>query len=315
MGYIRFPLMTVSPTFIAGADQNQPEIRTQSIRGQLRFWYRAYLGALETDTQAIYQRESAIFGNTEQASAVSIQVQKVDTEIKSYRPVPHSSQRRFQSKALVPETYFELRYITPPSMRYPTELSHATSLWLLLGGLGRRSRRMMGSVQMEMRPKKKTLELDELSFPTWWRNWEKIQVRPDQLPKLVATALETCFLNQELLGNINLPSFPTLHPRYSRILVGQQSYGTAEEANIAFFNVIRQTTYRAHEDMFGHATGGRHASPVIAQVRLFDGKYYPIITAMRSSTLRGDWEIVDNALNELKDKLECEEVWGEGKLS
>lgn len=318
MPYIRFPLVGVSPLFVAGAVQNNPEIRTQSIRGQLRFWYRAYLGAIETDTEEIYKLESDIFGSTSRASAVSIQVRRILSDFKRIRPVPHSSRVRFQSQAMV-NTEFELRYIVPPAVPYPTQLSHATSLWILLGGIGRRSRRMMGSVQLASRPKKKSLDMSELALPAWWRNWDKLKNRPDLFPRLVAQAIELAYSdlpeNSKLIDGGNAPDFPTLRRRYSRVLVAQQGYRTAEEANIAFFRVIRQNRYRADEQIFGHASNGRHASPVVAQVRYLGDAYYPIITAMRSSSLRGDWSLVDDALNQLKNDMKCEEVWGNGQLA
>lgn len=315
MGYIRFPLVTVSPTFVAGSDQKAPELRVQSIRGQLRFWYRAYLGALHANTEDVYREESKLFGNTGQASAVTVQIRNVDTDVRKFRPVPHSSQRRFTSNALDIDTEFELRYILPPSVSYPQDLSHVTSLFLLLGGVGRRSRRMMGSVQLDEKPRKKALEMDEITMPEWWRNWEAIQKRP-MFEKVVSIVLEIAFSQKSPLASISEPAHPTLHPRYSRILVAGKGYESAEEANIAFFGVIRKEKYRREESMFGYAARDRHASPVIAQVRRFGDAYYPVITAMRSSTMRkGSWFIVDEALDEIKQIMDCQEVWGKGRLA
>ncbi|MCL2104631.1 MAG: type III-B CRISPR module RAMP protein Cmr1 [Kiritimatiellaeota bacterium] len=37
-------LSFITPTFLAGANQNTPEIRASSIRGQLRWWFRVLGG-------------------------------------------------------------------------------------------------------------------------------------------------------------------------------------------------------------------------------------------------------------------------------
>ena len=65
----------VTPLFCAGADQQRPEIRPPSIRGAMRFWWRALHGAaVGNDIKALQQQESAVFGATEQASKVMVRV-------------------------------------------------------------------------------------------------------------------------------------------------------------------------------------------------------------------------------------------------
>lgn len=48
--------------------------RTSAIRGQLRFWWRATMGAQYETHRELHERESAIFGDTSRQSAVRIQV-------------------------------------------------------------------------------------------------------------------------------------------------------------------------------------------------------------------------------------------------
>jgi len=65
-------LKFITPTFLAGADQGRPEIRVPSIRGELRWWFRA-LGATPAD-------ETAVFGGVHGGavrSAVVIRVSNV----------------------------------------------------------------------------------------------------------------------------------------------------------------------------------------------------------------------------------------------
>lgn len=64
-----FPMKFITPAFIAGANQNEPEIRSASIRGAIRWWFRVVGG-----TKA---EEDELFGfarKTNGASKVTIRV-------------------------------------------------------------------------------------------------------------------------------------------------------------------------------------------------------------------------------------------------
>lgn len=64
----------VTPCFLAGADQTAAaEWRAASIRGQLRWWFRAVAGGeLGGDLAKIRAAESEVFGSTDRRSALSI---------------------------------------------------------------------------------------------------------------------------------------------------------------------------------------------------------------------------------------------------
>ncbi len=57
---ITFEIETITPMFLAGADQSKAELRAASIKGLLRFWWRAL--QTETDLVKLRNRESQIFG-------------------------------------------------------------------------------------------------------------------------------------------------------------------------------------------------------------------------------------------------------------
>ncbi len=63
----RLPLVTLTPLFLSGAEpRGEPELRASSIRGALRFWFRALLGgcfgADEQALQEIRRQEAQTFG-------------------------------------------------------------------------------------------------------------------------------------------------------------------------------------------------------------------------------------------------------------
>lgn len=56
-----FTCETVTPMFCYGADGQTPEIRAQSIKGALRFWWRAMQE--ESDSKKLFTKEADIFGH------------------------------------------------------------------------------------------------------------------------------------------------------------------------------------------------------------------------------------------------------------
>ncbi|MDR2080638.1 MAG: type III-B CRISPR module RAMP protein Cmr1 [Campylobacteraceae bacterium] len=61
----------VTPAFLGGADQNA-ELRTAPFKASLRWWWRVLFGAQHGEK--IYEKESELFGSTDSASKVRIEV-------------------------------------------------------------------------------------------------------------------------------------------------------------------------------------------------------------------------------------------------
>ncbi len=76
----KYKMTCLTPCFCAGADQTKAEIRAASIRGELRWWYRALGGTADCETK--------LFGNVAgkaRASAVAIRVSTVENG-KQWKP-------------------------------------------------------------------------------------------------------------------------------------------------------------------------------------------------------------------------------------
>jgi CRISPR type III-B/RAMP module RAMP protein Cmr1 len=86
-----FHLELITPCFCAGANQAVAEIRAASIRGQLRWWFRALLGAAED--------ESLIFGSAagDSGSGSSVRITVSDVKPASQRTLPSFSPNDPQS--------------------------------------------------------------------------------------------------------------------------------------------------------------------------------------------------------------------------
>ncbi|MBI5192714.1 MAG: type III-B CRISPR module RAMP protein Cmr1 [Nitrospirae bacterium] len=61
---ISFEIETTTPMFLAGADQSKAELRAASIKGLLRFWWRALQA--ESNLDSLREKESKIFGSSDE---------------------------------------------------------------------------------------------------------------------------------------------------------------------------------------------------------------------------------------------------------
>ena len=73
---LTFDCEILTPTFLAGARQSgAPELRGPSLRGALRYWYRALLGGRGvTDRGRRRRKEAEIFGSPDRASPIQVRL-------------------------------------------------------------------------------------------------------------------------------------------------------------------------------------------------------------------------------------------------
>jgi CRISPR type III-B/RAMP module RAMP protein Cmr1 len=289
-------LETVSPLFLNGADTRQPELRAASVRGQLRYWLRAMIGAQTDNLAKVWEYESAVFGSTGCGSAVSVRLyRKGDLKVRNYEMLPHKDnpKQRSPQPAIAPGMCAELQLVTRPGVTMPPHAMLAFELWTLLGGIGKRSRRMFGA-----------FSLSGSQFST-----------PDTLDNYIATLKTT--LNKVSfdlnLYKSSIPSFPTLHPKHAWIIVGRYGFDDDRDAMIHLFrDLLRTDFFRKKEKTFGSASP-RRSSTLIAQVRRIGDKYYPILTAIRSKPDQNiDWEHLKKFMETAAQKshFDAEKVWG-----
>jgi hypothetical protein len=173
-------LEVVSPLFIGGADCRATDpaeegIRVPSLRGALRYWYRALLAAGEDD--ALRGAETEVFGAAERPSPLVVRtwplarptvgswedVRRARRGGGPGRPAP-SGREYLGAVALRAMQQADSRRAILPGARYAMELSWrgprepaadlqrrlAATLWLMgrFGSLGSRARRGFGAVQV-----------------------------------------------------------------------------------------------------------------------------------------------------------------------
>jgi CRISPR-associated protein Cmr1 len=293
------PLRAISPLFLNGANsKGTPEMRAASVRGQLRYWLRALEGANTTERKTLWDLESRILGSTEHGSQVSVRVYSTRSfSTKDSEMLPHRSSPRERSpqEAIQPGAEFLLELVTRPGLKVNSRLLYTTFVWLLLGGIGKRSRRMFGSFSVD------------------WAGNMLTEKTPVGLATLINKRIALQVKNPATISGI--PDFPTLHPKHSRIIVGTQGYDTQHEVVVDLFQrLLRTEKYRGTDNgrSFGYAERGRRASPLIAQVRDLNGKFYPVLTMMRSKPDKDiNWSKLAEFMEDARKLWDGIDAWGD----
>lgn len=73
----------VTPMLSSGADQQEFEIRSTSVKSGLRFWWRAFQ---PDEGQTLYKKEEQLFGSTELACPFSIFVKPDKSTFEYWKP-------------------------------------------------------------------------------------------------------------------------------------------------------------------------------------------------------------------------------------
>lgn len=171
---LRVQLEVVTP-ILGGSHQTRAiddvdVIRAPSVRGHLRFWWRALYAAQYANADALYQRESALWGRAatddggRSAVEIRVSVERVggtdNTEIRlypgqrqqatpgAYALWPARGDRSGTPTAprRQPGTQFQVTLKVPVADE--AEVKNALRAWILFGGYGGRTRRGLGSLKV-----------------------------------------------------------------------------------------------------------------------------------------------------------------------
>jgi len=219
--WIELELELLTPAFVSGAIQKTVELRSASVRGLLRWWWRASVGGANTSPAQLLQEEARIFGSAQQGvkSQVVVEVragklQEINRG-RSLRPSGIRFTYRAGTRegtadilpylaygpvlirpALAPGSSFTVRLSWPPgALEQPQiqQLVRAACAWVTLGGIGARSRKGFG--QLEKKSLRGSSPALDQNAKNWWSQARQEWLR-DGAP----------------LGS-SLPPFPQLHYR------------------------------------------------------------------------------------------------------
>ncbi|MFZ2969461.1 MAG: type III-B CRISPR module RAMP protein Cmr1 [Sulfuricurvum sp.] len=164
---LTFKCKTITPMLMHGADGASAELRPASIKGVLRFWWRAIYGNLKTINE-LHDEESKIFGSTDKRSKVIIfPIEITKTEDFQISPTPHHRQgycseddkskncffrnnecQKANEKDAKLYTFTLKMMIQENKYMNDKQLKNLFILATTLGGFGQRSRRGFGSVKI-----------------------------------------------------------------------------------------------------------------------------------------------------------------------
>ncbi len=116
MEKIIFECESITPMFMYGADGKTPELRPASIKGVMRFWWRAIHGDLPL--YKLKKQEDEIFGSTDKRSSFSI-------KISNYQGIPKN---------------FKIEFLL--SNRCDFDVQSFFELVVILGGFGKSAKKI-----------------------------------------------------------------------------------------------------------------------------------------------------------------------------
>ncbi len=267
MQEVTFDLQTITPLFLAGADQAAAELRAPSFRGVMRYWLRALVGTDRKELEEVVSAETGVFGATDTGSAVRVRVSAQPTKIEEFR-------RESRGRDVTGKDYLlwsmaksgreergnlkPARWYFPPGTSFQVTLSTRdqddtklkqaiAALWLLthLGGIGSRSRRCAGSLIVEniqaytVQALKEQLEQGKgITLQDAEGKVSKLSFKKSETANALKTQLKEGIRSARLLYNIDQPStqynaqFDVLAPGVCHIwiLQDEQPWSTAEMA-------------------------------------------------------------------------------------
>lgn len=166
-------LRTITPMFGGSAKTREVNstnpVRPSSVRGHLRFWWRATAGARFSSAEELFKAEEKLWGSAIIPGLVSVRVETVSRGTKKpcatystgrtfpdFGDYPGYALFPFQGKAnregvqeqpseTLTDVQFKVILVYPPSAT--SEIQMAVHAWVSFGGIGARTRRGCGSLE------------------------------------------------------------------------------------------------------------------------------------------------------------------------
>ena len=286
MERITFECEVITPMFLAGADGKTPELRAPSLKGLMRFWWRALHGNL--DLKQLREQEAQIFGTADEKigrSKFSLRIiPDGELQVGEFQPLPHhtGSRKGFSLFAVKPGMKFKIK-ITSLDEEILKKMENLIKASLVLAGLGKRSRRGFGSVKISL------IHAEKFNFDC------PLQSICDLLNQINPSFFEINDATLKSKFNSNC-TFPYVQ----EIRIGKGK-------NLNYGDLLKKIGKSSHEhqsDYTGYARDGkRFASPVWVTVIQEKDQYLPIVTRL-CNTLASKLKNLDHSEEFIKDILE-----------
>lgn len=147
MHKITFECEVITPMFLAGADGQTPELRPPSIKGAMRFWWRAMNGHL--GLEELKRQENKLFGGSDNGGNRSQMILRTrfkgELDTGKEKMVPHSQRANGMMQWCIKKGQ---KYDVIISSLNKEKIDFFKNLFVVtsyLGGIGKRVRRGMGA--------------------------------------------------------------------------------------------------------------------------------------------------------------------------
>ncbi|MCF6183082.1 MAG: type III-B CRISPR module RAMP protein Cmr1 [Bacteroidales bacterium] len=271
MKSITFHCEVITPMFLAGADGKTPELRPPSIKGALRFWWRALNGHLSLEK--LREKEAEIFGwggTKARKSSFSIAVIPQEIHIAEKPLVPHKAW--MTQKAITEGSTFEVTFYFKTEKYYDL-INNLFIVTSFLGGFGKRVRRGMGSFRIKKVIDENGEVLD---------NYEELaKINIDNLKSLLSSITEYKYIAEDNLIQFidkNYEKYPFLRT----IQFVKLSNTNNLERELRVISDATHSLQRKYENDYGYSMGmtrgGRFASPIVTQFA--KGSYSLVISKL-----------------------------------
>lgn len=263
-----------------GARRNGPPdregLRPSSLRGGMRYWYRALAGSCfpagyastDAEVKAIGELESSLFGSTDQVARFSVESSPVGSL--AVGPVNRKPGVRLRNGLLPsphgdPDFCVRFRFRAGTSSGQQNAILGAWRVFCLLSGDGQRKRRGLGSLALLEQAPDSGLEQD-LSLAQPAKHCESsIQSARMAINQL----LQQPGSGQPTRGDVP----PALSPQAAKVwlVAPTRGDGSADSCWQWFYNTV-YTTYKAHFGgqlgaRYGDRNGGALPSPLLFSIK------------------------------------------------
>jgi CRISPR-associated protein Cmr1 len=324
--------------FLAGADGSTPELRPPSIKGALRFWWRAMHGDMPVSDMK--RAETEIFGGGgEKAKRSSVIISVVNKSLDivankdnsiDQKQWPGTGYLLYSVLYMNKRDYFnpDSEFILSFSSYYPDKLKEVVKAFVclvLFGGIGSRSRRGAGSIivksiegnaEDQIKDITKILDMSEIENPKQFvahlKDNIKLFVKPysDNKSYSVLNASSLYVLEpkegwRQALEYIGI-KFKSVRDKIKGDVGGTPNFGIpvshSKKNNKQGLMMIGGTVFEKNSDVWrvNKKLYERRASPLIIKVIKTKGNlYYPIALHLQGQFLPKGQNIIDKKASEL----------------
>ncbi len=289
----------ITPMFMTGADGKTPELRPPSIKGALRFWWRAVQA--QGDLAALKSDEAAIFGSSD--AGRSKVVIRVNGELrhKGIKVLTHRDGETYNKtdrNGKIKKSFFKKGFCIGQELEICLKLTNEIKLTnrisfdekmlerlfeltTLLGGLGTKTRRGYGSVKII--------------------NGAESESYIKHIFDLLEKVKEGTYKidGNKIVNKINPDITNNSYPYIRSIEIGS-AYDDMDNLLTKIGKVSSDCCNNGNKSYIG-GINPRLASPVYVSVVEISGKFHPIITTLNTNT--NNIETCKNVQNNFKEKI------------